>query len=64
MLSDNEICEVLVEQEDLESALYTLIERANDRGDNDNVTIVIVKVLDRVSKKALDSMTQEALSSA
>lgn len=64
MLSDNEIREVLVEQEDLEGALYTLIEQANDRGGNDNVTIVIVKVLDRVSKKALDSMAKSALSSA
>jgi len=64
MLSDNEIREVLVEQEDLEGALYTLIEMANDRGGNDNVTIVIVKVLDRVSKKALESMTQNALFSA
>lgn len=64
MLPDNEIREVLVEQEDLEGALYTLIEQANDRGGNDNVTIVIVKVLDRVSKKALESMTRSALSSA
>jgi protein phosphatase len=60
MLPDHEIRDVLVEQEDLESALYTLIEHANDRGGNDNVTIVIVKVLDRVSKKALDSLSKQA----
>jgi serine/threonine protein phosphatase PrpC len=60
MLSDKEIRDVLVEQEDLESALYTLIEHANDRGGNDNVTIVIVKVLDRVSKKAIESLSKQA----
>ena len=54
MLSDEEIGQVLIEHEDLESALYTLIEEANDRGGNDNVTVIIVKVLSRTSKKATE----------
>jgi protein phosphatase len=52
MLSDEKIREVLVEQEDLESALYTLLEAVNDRGATDNVTAIIVKVLSQPSKQA------------
>ena len=60
MVSDEDLCNVLIEHEDLESALYTLIEMANDRGGNDNVTVIIVKVLARASKKAMDHIAQEA----
>ena len=63
MVSDDEVRDVLLEHEDLESALYTLIEMANDRGGNDNVTVIIVKVLARVSKKAMESLAQQAASS-
>jgi protein phosphatase len=64
MLSDEEVRDVLIEQEDLESALYTLIETANDRGGNDNVTVIIVKVLARNSKKAMDALVEGAVSSS
>lgn len=60
MLSDDEIRDVLMEHEDLESALYTLIEYANDRGGNDNVTVIIVKVLARMSKKTIESFAKHA----
>ena len=60
MVSDEDLCSVLLEHEDLESALYTLIEMANDRGGNDNVTVIIVKVLGRASKKAMEQLTQQA----
>ncbi|HET7538903.1 MAG TPA: protein phosphatase 2C domain-containing protein [Polyangiaceae bacterium] len=60
MVSDDELRDVLLEHEDLETALYTLIEAANDRGGNDNVTVIIVKVLARTSKKAMDSIAQAA----
>jgi len=62
MVNDDELRDVLLEHEDLESALYTLIEAANDRGGNDNVTVIIVKVLARTSKKAMESITQQAVS--
>ena len=62
MLSDDNLRDVLLENEDLESALYTLIEAANDRGGKDNVTVIIVKVLARTSKKAMESIAQQALS--
>ncbi|HEY3256818.1 MAG TPA: protein phosphatase 2C domain-containing protein [Polyangiaceae bacterium] len=63
MVSDDELRDVLIEHEDLEAALYTLIEAANDRGGNDNVTVIIVKVLARTSKKAMESIAQQAASS-
>jgi serine/threonine protein phosphatase PrpC len=47
MLSDRQIQEVLATQRDLEAAVYGLIELANDAGGRDNVTVVLVKVLDR-----------------
>jgi len=62
MVSDDDLRNVLMEHEDLESALYTLIEMANDRGGNDNVTVIIVKVLARTSKKAMESIAQQATS--
>jgi serine/threonine protein phosphatase PrpC len=52
MLSDDKIREVLLEHEDLESALYTLLEAVNDRGALDNVTAIIVKVLSHTSQMA------------
>jgi len=60
MMSDEEVCEVLIAHEDLESALYSLIERANDRGGKDNVTVIIVKVMARASKLAMESITRQA----
>jgi PPM family protein phosphatase len=63
MVSDDQLRDVLLEHEDLESALYTLIEAANDRGGNDNVTVIIVKVLARTSKKAMETIAQQAASS-
>ncbi|HEY3499740.1 MAG TPA: protein phosphatase 2C domain-containing protein [Polyangiaceae bacterium] len=59
MMSDDEIRDVLVDHEDLESALYTLIEESNDRGGSDNVTVIIVKVLSRNSKKALGPLLKQ-----
>ena len=47
MVRDQQIKQVLVEQRDLEAAVYGLIELANDAGGRDNVTVVLVKVLDR-----------------
>ncbi len=61
MLSDDKVRDVLVAQEDLESALYTLIESANDRGGKDNVTVILVKVLARTSPKAMESIAKQSL---
>jgi len=47
MLSDHQIQQALASQRDLEAAMYSLIEQANDAGGRDNVTVILVKVLDR-----------------
>jgi len=47
MVSDDAIERLLVAEADLEAAVYGLIEAANDRGGKDNVTVVLVKVIER-----------------
>ncbi len=47
MVRDDEICEVIVQEPDLEAAVYGLIEVANDRGGKDNITVILVKVLEK-----------------
>jgi len=47
MASDRQIQQILTEQRDLEAAVYGLIELANDAGGRDNVTVILVKVVDR-----------------
>jgi len=47
MASDDKIKQVLLAEPDPEAAAYGLIELANDRGGKDNVTVILVKVLDR-----------------
>jgi serine/threonine protein phosphatase PrpC len=60
MVSDDRIRDVLLEQDDPESALYTLIKEANERGGKDNVTVIIVKVLSRATKETLDALGRQA----
>lgn len=47
MVSDEDIERLLVGEADLEAAVYGLIELANDHGGKDNVTVVLVKVIER-----------------
>jgi protein phosphatase len=47
MVSDEDIERLLVGEPDLEAAVYGLIELANDHGGKDNVTVVLVKVIER-----------------
>jgi protein phosphatase len=47
MISDRQIHQTLANQRDLEAAVYGLIELANDAGGRDNVTVILIKVLDR-----------------
>jgi protein phosphatase len=47
MVNNRQIQQTLATQRDLEAAVYGLIELANDAGGKDNVTVVLVKVLDR-----------------
>ena len=47
MVDNRQIQQILATQRDLEAAVYGLIELANDAGGKDNVTVVLIKVLDR-----------------
>lgn len=47
MAQVDEIRAILSSEPDLEAAVYSLIELANDRGGKDNVTVILVKVIDR-----------------
>ena len=47
MVTNDEIRQALLDESDIEAAVYGLMELANDRGGKDNITIVLVKVIDR-----------------
>jgi len=49
MLTDEEIRLVIEREKDLEAAVNSLIEQANARGGKDNVTVVLVRVLEAVA---------------
>ncbi|MGC4087732.1 MAG: protein phosphatase 2C domain-containing protein [Polyangiaceae bacterium] len=56
MVRDEEIRELLLHQDDLEASIYGLMELANDRGGRDNITLILVKVIERpVKVLALDA---------
>lgn len=44
MVSDDEIAEILMSSKDLDTASQRLVDRANERGGRDNVTVVLVAV--------------------
>lgn len=44
MISEQAIRDTLLTEEDLEAALYCLIEQANDAGGRDNTTIILIRV--------------------
>jgi protein phosphatase len=52
MVSDQQIADILLGEADLEAAVYGLIEAANDRGGKDNITTILVKVVDRMPFQA------------
>jgi len=59
MASDEAIERILVEESDLEAAVYSLIELANDRGGKDNVTVVLVKVIERAVRNTLNELNDQ-----
>jgi protein phosphatase len=52
MATDDQIRDVILGEPDLESAVYALIALANEKGGKDNVTVILVKVLDRRASSA------------
>jgi serine/threonine protein phosphatase PrpC len=53
MVPDEDIRTTLLKDEDLEASVYTLIEQANDRGGKDNVTVILVKVVERMNASVI-----------
>lgn len=52
MVGDPQIEQLLAQETDLEAAVYGLIELANDHGGKDNVTVVLIKVIERAVRAA------------
>lgn len=52
MVSQSNIERALVDQPDIEAAVYSLIELANDGGGTDNVTVILIKVIERAARSA------------
>ena len=54
MMIDEEIRDLALAESDVQSGVKALIDLANDRGGKDNVTVIVVKVLEKVpSAKSL-----------
>ena len=51
MVKDEEMLELVRRQPDLDEAVYSLIELANDRGGKDNVTVILVRVVESVERQ-------------
>jgi len=47
MVPDEPVREILMGEPDLEAAVHTLVETANAQGGRDNITVVLVKILER-----------------
>ena len=52
MVSDEEITQIITGSEDVREACQRLIERANERGGEDNITAVLVKIEETADRKA------------
>jgi protein phosphatase len=63
MATDEQIRAVIADESDLESAVYGLIELANDSGGKDNVTVILVKVLERRASSARLMAAEKAVDS-
>jgi protein phosphatase len=48
---DDQVRDVLLGEPDLEAAVFTLIEMANEHGGKDNVTVILVKIVERGSMR-------------
>jgi serine/threonine protein phosphatase PrpC len=51
MVEDEEIRDLVLQKPDLDEAVNSLIELANQRGGKDNVTVILVRVVERVERQ-------------
>jgi len=59
MVSDDQVRGILLAEPDLEAAVYSLIEKANEHGGKDNVTVVLVKIVERGPAAQIASLIAE-----
>ena len=57
MVSDDQVRAVLRAEPDLEAAVLTLIEKANEQGGRDNVTVILVKIIERGAVEQIASLS-------
>ncbi len=55
MVSDDEMRSLLLAQPDLDHAVYRLIELANERGGKDNITVILVRVVERADRQQVSA---------
>lgn len=48
MVADSEIQDVIESEQELDDAVQSLIDLANERGGSDNVTVVLVRVIEAI----------------
>jgi protein phosphatase len=57
MVSDDQVRDVLQGEPDLEASVLSLIDKANQQGGRDNVTVVLVKIVERGPAAQIASLT-------
>ena len=55
MVRDDEVLSVLLAQPDLDAAVTSLIGLANDRGGKDNITVILVRVVERAERQQFNA---------
>ncbi len=58
MVEDEEIRAIVERESGVEAAVYSLIELANDRGGRDNVTVVLIRVVETMAEQASVAQAQ------
>jgi serine/threonine protein phosphatase PrpC len=57
MVSDDQVRDVLRAEPDLEAAVLSLIEKANEQGGRDNVTVILVKIIERGAAEQIAALS-------
>ncbi len=64
MVSDDDIQEIVIATNDIREACRKLIQRANERGGEDNITAVLIKIEEEAAEEPVPASTKEAPAAA
>ncbi|HEX8794950.1 MAG TPA: Stp1/IreP family PP2C-type Ser/Thr phosphatase [Polyangiaceae bacterium] len=64
MVSDDDIQEIVIATNDIREACRKLIQRANERGGEDNITAVLIKIEEEVAEEPVPASTKETPAAA